>query len=305
MSKEKEKLDDISIETVLDLSVTQIIMLQILGQNIKVPVRFALLQDLNSFILDPKHEISPSSFYNSLKKLEGLGLLQRLNGNDTVGKKIGLKSTSKAQQAIRLINKLTLPWAVSLNELLSNMIPELIQKVGLPTEESEKADNLFILSFDGRMDPNMYRYFQDNWSKKIYFLADDITTKKLKKRGITGFHQSRFTNKIREANDFFDACAIYHYQRGKNIYGIVYHKLLKDVNRVMKPGGALVAQTLAPLPKVGNIYIDSLAKLYSSQPFFYSCKEEDLIQDLKDAGFKDIDSMEHEGFIFSWGFIPE
>ncbi len=305
MSKEEKNLDDLSIETVLDLSVTQIIMLQILGQNLKIPVRFALLQDLNEFILDPKHEISPSSFYNSLKKLEGLGLLEKIKGKDNVGKKIGLKSTSKAQQAIRLINKLTLPWAVSLNELYSNMIPELIQKVGLPTEESEKAENLFILSFDGRMDPNMFRYFQDNWSKEIYFLADDITAKKLKKRGITGFRQSRFTNKIREANDFFDACCLYHYQRDKNNYGIEYQELLKEVNRVMQPGGALVAQTLAPLPKVGNIYIDSLSELYNSQPFFYSCKEEDLIQDLNDAGFKDIDSMEYKGVIFSWGFIPE
>jgi len=305
MSKEKENLDDLSIETVLDLSVTQIIMLQILAQNLKLPVRFTLLQDLNEFILDPKHEISPSSFYNSLKKLEGLGLLEKIKGKDNVGKKIGLKSTSKAQQAIRLINKLTLPWAISLNELYSNMIPELIQKVGLPTEESEKAENLFILSFDGRMDPNMFRYFQDNWSKEIYFLADDKTTKKLKKRGITGFHQSRSTNKIREANEFFDACCLYHYQRDKNIYGIEYQELLKEVNRVMQPGGALVAQTLAPLPKVGNIYIDSLSELYSSQPFFYSCKEENIIQDLNDAGFKDIDSMEYKGVVFSWGFIPE
>ena len=302
MSKEKENLEEISIETVLNLSVTQIIMLQLLEQNLKIPVRFALLQDLNDFILDPKHEISPSSFYNSLKKLEGLGLIQTLKGK---GKKIGLKSTSKAKKAIRLINKFTLPWAVSLNELLSNMIPELIQKVGLPTEESEKADNLIILSFDGRMDPNMYRYFQDNWSKEIYFLADDITTKKLKKRGIIGFHQSKFTYKIREANDFFDACAIYHYQRGMNIYGIENKELLKELNRVMKPGGALVVQTVAPLPNVGNVYIDSLAELYSSQPFFYSCKEEDLVQDLRDAGFKDVDSMEHKGFIFSWGFILE
>lgn len=305
MSKEKENLDDLSIETVLDLSVTQIIMLQILGQNLKIPVRFALLQDLNEFILDPKHEISPSSFYNSLKKLEGLGLIQKIKGKDNVGKKIGLKSTFKAQQAIRLINKLTLPWAVSLNELYSNMIPELIQKVGLPTKESEKAENLFILSFDGRMDPNMFRYFQDNWSKEIYFLADDITTKKLKKRGITGFHQSRFTNKIREANEFFDACCLYHYQRDTNIYRIQYQELLKEVKRVMQPGGALVAQTLAPLPNVGNIYVDSLSELYSNQPFFYSCKKENLLQDLKDAGFKDIDSMEYKGVIFSWGFIPE
>lgn len=305
MSKEKENLDEVTIETVMDLSVTQIIMLQILGQSLRIPVRYALLQDLNDFILDPKHEISPSSFYNSLKKLERLGLLQRTKGSDTAGKKIGLKSTSKAQKAIRLINQLTLPWAVSLNELLGNAIPELIQKVGLPTEESEKADNLFILSFDGKMDPNMYRYFQDNWSKEIYFLADDITTKKLKKRGMTGFHQSRFTNKIREANDFFDACAIYHYQRGKNIYGIEYHELLKEVNRVMKPGGTIVAQTLAPLPKTENIYIDSLAELYSSQPFFYSCKEKDIKQDLREVSFEDVNSMEFKGLIFSWGFIPE
>ncbi|MFX1316436.1 MAG: hypothetical protein ACFE9T_11270, partial [Promethearchaeota archaeon] len=246
-----------------------------------------------------------SSFYNSLKKLERLGLLQKIDNSDTRGKKIGLKSTSKAQQAIRLINQLTLPWAIPLNELLGNMIPELIKRVGLPTKESEKADNLFILSFDGRMDPNMYRYFKDNWAKEIYILADDLTTKKLKKRGMTGFNQSRFLNKIREANDFFDGCCLYRYRRGKNIYGIVYHKLLKEVNRVMKPGEIVVAQSLSPLPKTGNIYVDSLSELYSNQPFFYSCKEEDLKQDLSDADFENLDSMEYKGVIFSWGNKPE
>lgn len=305
MIKEKENLDELTIENVMNLSVTQIIMLQILGQNLRIPVRYALLQDINDFILDPKHEISPSSFYNSLKKLERLGLLQKVDSSDTGGKKIGLKSTSKAQKAIKLINQLTLPWAISLNELFGSMIPELIQRVGLPTEESEKADNLFVVSFDGRMDPNIYRYFKDNWSKEIYILADDITTKKLKKRGMVGFHQSKFHNKIREANDFFDGCCLYRYQREKNIYGIEYDKLLKEVNRVMKPGEIIVAQTLTPLPKTGNIYMDSLSELYSNQPFFYSCREEDLKQDLRDAGFEGINSMEHKGVIFSWGNKPE
>ena len=53
------------------------------------------------------------------------------------------------------------------------------------------------------------------------------------------------------------------------------------------------------------MYLDSLAELFEQQPYFCSCSEEQIIKDLKMAGFNEPKVIEHQGLIFALGTVSK
>ena len=66
---------DIKLEDILSLDIPQLMILFFLSMQITETVRYTLLQDLNKFVFS-EAKLSASSFYNTLDKLERLGLLE-------------------------------------------------------------------------------------------------------------------------------------------------------------------------------------------------------------------------------------
>ena len=105
----------LSLESILDLTVFDIFILFYLLLFSGGSVRFAVLQDLNEYFKKSskslpigskfRKQLSPSSFYNILKKLEKKGLIST---NDKGGNTRTIEPTPFARQALKLISLFTL-----------------------------------------------------------------------------------------------------------------------------------------------------------------------------------------------------
>ena len=167
-------MDSISIKHIVNLSIVDMLMLQLLLKHEKPVVRHILYNEISQFLTREKQKVvksikfdksspgaaefkklleidkkfSTSSFYNSLKNLEGKGLVKS-NKNER-DKVVSVEATQYTEILINTISKHVLRFGLiedEKNKHLPDIIKEVIEKEILMQKEKKKIRNCIIYLF--------------------------------------------------------------------------------------------------------------------------------------------------------------
>lgn len=294
-----EKKHSITLSDLNDLSFLQIYILIVLGTFTTHPVRFTLLNQINEVLFQDK-QLSPSTFYNTLQKLEQKGFISFQEDEKTErAKSIG--TTHLGKLALKMISQLMIFSNLDLKTIFHKAIPQIIDKTNLTPVRS-----LLLIHFDEIFDVELFNMFFYKYSQELYILANDETFNRYLKRGITSIHQTKFqksSNKIREPNDHFDATILVRYQRTTKLFGVSEKIILQEAKRVSKPGSKLIIITIENMPQTNHVILDSLTQLISTSPFYFSLGEKEIVADLQEIGIENIDVYNLNGVIVGCGNV--
>ena len=92
---------EIKLEDILSLNIYQLVIIFFLSIQLSETVRYSLLQDVNKNLFS-NAKLSASSFYNTLDRLEKLGLVEmNQSGNERVK---NVKGTSKIKDVLQIVS---------------------------------------------------------------------------------------------------------------------------------------------------------------------------------------------------------
>jgi DNA-binding PadR family transcriptional regulator len=222
---------------IYDLSFVEIIILSLLSKHKKAMVRHALFNEVKNYLGISK-KLSTSSFYNSLKKLEEMGLISYVNERDS---KIKLIKKSKLTKRA---NKAFLDIIIRLNivddpDVYLKLIESFQEKVGKTT-----FDNILVVWNEDYIDDELFDIISILCNEFFVYMKDDFHPELER----LNFKNQRFTTifngQFREANDFFDVIFCPFYSKTLEIEGINRIELLKECFRILKKNGICVRSVI-------------------------------------------------------------
>lgn len=303
-----------------DLSIVEVITLQLLLRYPEPFIRHTLYLEVKSLLmrkqkelndldksklsvqekkyytyLKEKKNLSTSSFYNNLSNLEERGLVSfTLKEN---GKIESVESTQLAQDAIDTIlrflifNNLVLE--IPFQNKMINLIAEKLGK----TEFSSLLIVFFQEILDIKLTQALYKL-----SNQTFVLFGDEPIENLSKYGLDKINTSSlFGSKIREANDFFEAVVLPYYGKNTSFSGATKRETLKELARVTKEGGFLVLVGRSNLPNTENYFTNKLNEIYSNTIQERILSSEQMEKDLKTAKMKECEVINYKGMLFGIG----
>jgi DNA-binding PadR family transcriptional regulator len=293
----KPKKDFKGFDDVINLSISQVLYLIMLSSFPGGTVRYNVLQSVNSY-LSPKKKISASSFYNSLKKLEKMGLVE-INANKS--EKVALvQTTSKTGETLQQIGSLISISGFNFNEIFQDFETRIVDHLEL----DERFNSVLVISQDIIMDVHLYPFIEQ-YTKHLYAVASEESYNRYIFPYSSQVHLTKiFDKRIREPNDEFDGCLLTTYQREEKFFDLTPLELIKDAIRVTKPSGLIVAFSFNIPNKVGHFIIDQFINMLNLNPSVVSITEDELRADLTNAGLKNISVSNLNGFILGFGYVP-
>mgnify|MGYP006290656633 CR=1 FL=1 len=297
-----------NLSELIDLSLVEIITIQRLLQHTQPVVRYVLYQEINQLIFPSMdgeeakdvdiQEISTNKFYNNiLSKLEKKGLLKfTLDAKDHNQKKV--EATKKAGE---ILNKI-------FRNILIIMVDDLdyITKVAnriLKTIEKDHFETLLYTMINEDLNIQLMELLS-MMSNEFYLISSKRFYKNMKKIGIENIKSTQVLKQmIREPNDVFEIALSIEYIKDLEYFGLDRLHLLKELHRVVKPGGNVIITTIAKIPKQSNYIIQSFLKIYkkANKGRFFTIKE--VEKDFKEAGFSKIEVFEDHGIIIGIGWV--
>lgn len=266
ISEKKIELDDI-----LSLDISQIMILFFLSFQISDTVRYTLLQDLNKFVF-PEAKLSASSFYNTLDKLEKLGLLD-MKKNKT-GRVKSIRGRPEIKNVLSIISQYTSIISIDLGSILTDFIAILDNSMN-----NSPINNLLLIDIEEFYDFGLTTILK-RYSEEVFLLSDDESFARYSNRGFKQVHQSQIINgKIREPDKIFDCVFILDFQIKNDIYGMNEKALLTEALRVTKKDGLIIVIGMDELPITNNFILDSVLQKVQKSSFF-NVINLDLFKDL-------------------------
>ncbi len=285
-------MEKFNIDSLVDLSILDLITLQLLLRKQKPVIRYSLYVEVREFFKDIK-DIPSSSFYNVLKKLRKRGfIIFRHNEN----KKKKIEATPSAEAAIKSVNSYFMSALVH-NSNVGN--EQILKEMGV-----SNWGKILILSMSDFMNLDLFPFLIEH-SDKIYIVTKESVFKDLCKIGIKNIELSKIENGvIREPDNFFDASSIPFYFKKPRNYGTTRIELLKELVRVTKPRGLVVIASRAKPPKTNNFFANEAIRIYSETIRDRIFTEQELRQDMEEAGLVEIKTLEHQGIVAAIGKKP-
>jgi len=279
------------------LSFVQIYLLNILISYSTGAIRFTLLNQINDVFFHEK-PLAPSTFYNSLQRLEKKGFVSfQEDGKSGKGKSV--QATLLGKIAIQMITQMMIFNIWDIGTILKEIVPEIISKTKLTPVHST-----LLIHFDELLNVELFDEFYYPYSEELYVLADDEYYDRYLKRGITEVHQSKFRNKmIREPNNFFDTTFLVRYRKTDK-FGISETKMLQETLRVTKSNGKLIIISINDIPRSNHFIPDAFGQFVDQNPFFFSINEQDLKSDFKEVGIQNLNVHNINGIIVAWINVP-
>ena len=143
------------------------------------------------------------------------------------------------------------------------------------------------------------------YSKNLFLLANQDRQREFQKfRFANAIRISEIrSKKIREPNDFFDVVVVSGYCKNPDLYGLSRIDILEEAKRVCKSGGAIAFTARAELPNTHNFYVDQLIKSYELSVNERTFSENEIAEDLINAGITNFEFTEYKGLLIIVGWV--
>ena len=307
------------IQEFADLSILELVTLQLLSRHQEPIVRHSLFLEVQQFFLTDQNNnhkadksvsdseqkfsnftqnrnpISTSSFYNNLNNLAKKGLLSfKDNGN------------------IRLIE------ANELTKLVENVVFHHLFRTRMPFEvgamlESSteilktigkaKFDSFLLIWLYDNADIPFFRLLTNVTDYPFILCEEELYNNTINKSIDTITQTKVFNGLIREPDDAFECTFISYLDKKSGFFGINRSILLKEAIRVTKKGGNVILTNYSELPSTENYVTNSLIQIYNKINKYQISNKKQLEEDMRKAGLNRISILEIKGFIFGIGWI--
>ena len=285
----------LSIDESRYLNVIELFLLHTLRSFPQGIVRFPLLHELNDYLVD-KNELSRGGFYNSLKRLEKMGLVEV--SDRTKSEPASVSTTKIANETLKELSKFLIFLSIDYSKVYTEILPELnkklIDSVDIP------LDSILVITFEKSFDRLIS--IIKSLSKDISILCSEEIFSKYYKNYSENFHLTEIRrNMIREPDDVFDVTILSNYNKEADFSNY----LLKEAFRITKPKGKILVFATADLPKTDNFMINSLITTLQESKFFFTSSKEHLKKDLEDLKLENLEVMDIKGILVGFGDVPD
>jgi Fe2+ or Zn2+ uptake regulation protein len=332
MSKKDEKMvqiDSISIKHIANLSIVDMVMLQLLQKHEKPVIRHILYNEISQFLTQERKKVaksiktnvkaagaeefynwleeptrfSSSSLYYSLDQLESKGLVKY--NRDENRKVISVEATQYTEILINTILKHVVKFGLidtEQNKFLPKIIKEVIIDKILSTLDKKNFGTLLYIWFSDLINAKCAKLFS-SLSNNLFVLSSLPAFESVQKLGIENIQfTSIFNSTIRESDRFFDGVIIPYHFKSTNFEEVSKEEILKEAFRVVKDNGIVIIHSYTEIPNINHaifdIFIKWVENIYEELEFY---TEERFKQELLKAGAKDADVFVYKGHLFGIG----
>ena len=327
MTKQDEKntsMESISIKDIANLSIVDMVMLQLLLKHEKPVVRHLLYNEILQFLTREKQKVakstnfskdiagatefqkflgqnkpfSSSSLYYSLDNLESNGLVKY--NYDDMNRKESVEATQYTEILINTILKHIIKFGLIEAEQ-SKYLPGIIKEV-VEEKENKHFGTLLYIWFSNFINAkciNTFSTITDN----LFVLSKEEAFENVAKLGLKNVQTSSlFNNTIRESDNFFDGIIIPYHFRSANLNEVSKSDILKEAFRIVKSEGVVIIHGYTKIPDIDHAFFNIFSKWVNDiykDIVFYSEKE--FQNELIAAGAKTTKVYVYKGHLFGVG----
>jgi DNA-binding PadR family transcriptional regulator len=297
-------MDDIEnvlpLEVLLDLSLTEILILQILKYNSKVQ-RSLLLENINAFIGGGRSEftsIAASSFYHRLDRLEKKKLIS-LTGT---GKNKKTSITQLGILVLQEIRKLTLLGSIDYLKEVNKLTEEFLQIL-----KPVKLEKILIISMEEAIDPRVFnqllQFAETLETDTVYILSDDENYERLRQRGLdSNIKQTEIDHgKIRDFDGKYNAILIVGYDGVTKYYNTSPVQIIEESIRILKTDGYVLVNTIEDMPTPDHLVLKLLMEEARECQYVKMISEEQITETLQKQNIKNIQHFKSQGIMITYG----
>ncbi|MFW9949863.1 MAG: hypothetical protein ACFFKA_07045 [Candidatus Thorarchaeota archaeon] len=317
-------MGSISIKDIVNLSIVDMIMLQLLLKHEKPVVRHILYNEISQFLTREKQKVansiifdkntpgatefqkflkknksfSSSSLYYSLDNLESNGLVKF--NYDEMNRKESVEATQYTEILINTILKHIIKFGLIEAEQ-SKDLPEIIKEVVEQKEKKHFGTMLYIwfANIINQKCINTFSTITDN----LFVLSKEEAFQNVAKLGLQNVQNSSlFNNTIRESDNFFDGVIIPYHFRSANLDGVAKKDLLKEAFRIIKNDGIVIIHGYTKIPEIDHAFFNIFTKwVYNIYKDIVFYSEEEFQKELIGAGANEIKVFLYKGHLFGIG----
>jgi hypothetical protein len=141
-------------------------------------------------------------------------------------------------------------------------------------------------------------------SDEIFLLVNKGIYESMIKMGFDKLKSTvMFDNRIREPNDIFEVSLVPEYEKEPDFFGLSRIEMLKELIRVVKPGGTVTIIARSKIPQVDNFYAKALLNKFEESISGRMFTEEEIEKDLNAAGFTRYEILDFQGVIVGIGRV--
>lgn len=322
-------IDIISIKHIVNLSIVDMVMLQLLLKHEKPVVRHILYNEISQFLTREKQKVaksikfdnrspgakefkdllvqdkkfSTSSFYNSLKNLEGKGLVK--SNKDDNEKITTVESTQYTEVLINTISKHVIRFGLieaEKNKNLPDIVTEVIENEILKPAGKKKFGTALYVMFGDYVNAKCIKILfkaTDN----LFLLLKKEFFENISKMGLKNIQNTSIFNKtIREPDNFFDVVIMPYYFKTIELEEVSKEAILKEAFRVSKEDGLVLIHGYTELPDIEHALLNTYIKWVKT---VYTDIETSTEQNFKDvllkAGAREAKVFVYKGHLFGLG----
>ncbi|MBY9014175.1 MAG: hypothetical protein KGD68_00645 [Candidatus Lokiarchaeota archaeon] len=332
MSEKDEQstlLESISIKHIANLSIVDMVMLQLLLKHEKPVIRHILYNEISQFLTRERKKVakaikfdkeapgaeefnewlqeptrfSSSSLYYSLDNLESKGLV-KYNRNEN-NKVISVEATKYTEILLNTVLKHIIKFGLidtEQNKFLPEIIKEVVGDKILSTLDTKSFGTLLYIWFSDLINTKCMNLFS-SLSDNLFVLSNRETFESVLKLGIDNVQRtSIFNDTIRESDKFFDGIVLPYHFKKTNFGEVSKHSILKEAFRIVKDNGVVIIHSYTEIPNVNHaifdIFIKWVENIYEELEFY---TEEKFKQELIKAGAKKAEVFVYKGHLFGIG----
>ncbi|MHA2398863.1 MAG: hypothetical protein ACXADU_08225 [Promethearchaeota archaeon] len=319
-------MDSISIKHIINLSIVDMVMLQLLLKHEKPVVRHILYNEISQFLtresqkvakstnfeddspgskefknlLEKDKKFSTSSFYNSLKNLEAKGLIK--SNKDENDKITSVEANKYTEILINTISKHVIRFGLieaEKNKFFPNIIKDVIEKEIFKPKNISKFGTALYISFSDFINTKCLKLlFQA--SNTLFVLLKKEVFENVSKMGLEALQNTTVFNKtIREPDNFFDAVILPYPFETPDLKDVTKENILKEAFRIVKKDGIVLIHGYSDLPNIEHallsIFIKWVKNVYTDIELSSERKFE---EELLNSGAKEAKIFKYKGHLF-------
>ncbi len=329
--KNKTPIDSFSIKDIVNLSIVDMVMLQLLLKHTRPVVRHLLYNEISQFLSKEKKKViistdfsdvpagaekfqnflqtndgkkfSSSSLYYSLDNLEKKGLVKY--NYDKKDKVESVEATPYTKVLLNTILKHIIRFGLIEAEQ-SNFLPEIIKEVIeekiFADLEDKKFGTMLYIWFSNFINAKCINLFS-TITKNLFILSNEEAFENISKLGLKNVQNTSLFNKtIRESDNFFDGVFVPYHFRNTNFKDVSKESILEEAFRIVKENGVVIIHSYTNVPDINhaflNIFTNWVKNIYTDIEFY---SEEDFKDELLKAGAKEAEVFVYKGHLFGIG----